>query len=1048
MIANTTPPAPAAAPSATPAAAAPDPAWDLLDRAGLLAARLDSRGAATAVTTAWRAFAGAPAAGSDGAAPADHPAPAALRAALIHPADMPALRGAVEQALAGAGPQSVEFRARHAGGAWRRVVEELVADRDGGILALARDLSPPAASPAASPPADADAATALAAARRFESADVPMAAICPQTRRVLAANGRFRRLVGAAPGELERLSCERLCPPEDILRLVSILRAVVQGELAEVHFEIRLLHLAAPPLWAHCILAMEGNPAGPGARILLRAQDITTRKGEEAELRRTLARHQAVLDQLQTAVYVLSPGGVVVDANVPAQDASGLPRDALLGRRPDSLTPFALDGPARQFLRAACPAAARGEHRATHLRLGFATGRVVHAPCRLTPIPGDDGAVAYLLLTIGEAVSAPPAAGPPAASSPAPSGEAGAGHQARLAAFFDSGIIGMVRADLAGGVLEANDEYLRIIGYTREELLRGEVNWAALTPPQWLPCDERGIAEARVRGVCTPYEKEYRRRDGSRVRVIVAFVITDLVRDEATAFALDVSRRHAAEELARREGESLAVALQAADLGSWDWDLESGAIQWSAGHRKVHGTPDDVPPSYAAWAASLHPEDRPRVEAALHDARSSGEDYVAEYRILRPGGEVRWVAARGRFLRAEDGRAVRMVGILRDDTDRRLAEHALRRSDARFRDLVESLPGAAFSALGDGLLEYCSPRLCEYTGLPQDALLGPGWLAVVHPADRAAAAARWVRCAAQEATFETELRLRAAGGEHRWFILRAVPRRESADGAPPALRWSGVVVDIHERRAAEQELARLVRRLDRSNKELEDFAYIASHDLKEPLRGMRNFASFLLEDHGPSLPDDARRKLETIDRLGKRLADLLSALLYFSQVGRADFALADVDLGLAVADALAPLNPTLAAGGVRVHVEGPFPTLRCDRRRVAELLQALIANAAQYNDKPDKEVRVGVRPASGREPPAVFVRDNGIGIAPRHGDACFRIFRRLHPRDDYGGGVGAGLAIAKKIVERHGGRLWFESTVGEGSTFLFTLQEPTNDDPE
>jgi len=249
--------------------------------------------------------------------------------------------------------------------------------------------------------------------------------------------------------------------------------------------------------------------------------------------------------------------------------------------------------------------------------------------------------------------------------------------------------------------------------------------------------------------------------------------------------------------------------------------------------------------------------------------------------------------------------------------------------------------------------------------------------------------------------------------------------------------------ELVERRRAERELAERNVELAQSNRELDDFAYIASHDLKEPLRGIHNFAVFLLEDYGDKLDAEGRSKLETLPRLTRRLDELIDSLLQFSRVGRVDLAIDRVDLGEIVAGVVESLAVGLAEEGVEVRVPRPLPTVRCDRARVGEIFRNLVANAVKYNDKPAKWVEIGYRDGSqdgaGRRPPVFYVRDNGIGIPRKHFDAIFRIFKRLHGRDQFGGGTGAGLTIVKKIVERHNGRVWVESTLGQGTTFYFTL---------
>jgi signal transduction histidine kinase len=252
--------------------------------------------------------------------------------------------------------------------------------------------------------------------------------------------------------------------------------------------------------------------------------------------------------------------------------------------------------------------------------------------------------------------------------------------------------------------------------------------------------------------------------------------------------------------------------------------------------------------------------------------------------------------------------------------------------------------------------------------------------------------------------------------------------------------------ELAERLRAESELARSNEELQLSNKELDDFAYIASHDLKEPLRGIHNFSSFLLEDYADKLDEEGRSKLETLTRLTRRMEALIDSLLHYSRLGRVDLAIDRIDLNQVVEEVLESLGITLRQSGTEVRIPRPLPTVRADRARVGEIFHNLVVNAMKYNDKERKWIEIGsLDPEEGR-PPVFYVRDNGIGIPERHFESVFRIFKRLHARDKFGGGTGAGLTIVRKIVERHSGKIWVESTPGEGTTFYFTLEEERDRD--
>ena len=234
-----------------------------------------------------------------------------------------------------------------------------------------------------------------------------------------------------------------------------------------------------------------------------------------------------------------------------------------------------------------------------------------------------------------------------------------------------------------------------------------------------------------------------------------------------------------------------------------------------------------------------------------------------------------------------------------------------------------------------------------------------------------------------------------------------------------------------------EQLRRMNSELAASNQELDTFAYAASHDLKEPLRGIHNFVQFLQDEEGERLSDQGHRRLATILRLTRRMDDLVESLLQYSRVGRIDLDLQAVDLDEVIAQMLVSLQSTVQASRAQVRVLGPLPVTRCDRVRVAEIFSNLISNAIKYNDSVEKRVDIGCDTTL--DPPVFFVRDNGIGIAPRNIARIFQIFRRLHGRDEYGGGTGAGLTITKKAIERHGGDISVESVPGEGTTFRFSL---------
>lgn len=262
-----------------------------------------------------------------------------------------------------------------------------------------------------------------------------------------------------------------------------------------------------------------------------------------------------------------------------------------------------------------------------------------------------------------------------------------------------------------------------------------------------------------------------------------------------------------------------------------------------------------------------------------------------------------------------------------------------------------------------------------------------------------------------------------------------------------ALRLRVLVMELVVDRA--NQLADLNTDLSRSNEELDAFAYVASHDLKEPLRGIHKYAHQLLE-RATITDEENCQKLDGLMRLTVRMDGLLDSLMNFSRVGRAALELEDVDLNEVVSEAIEMVDARRAAGQTEITIPRPLPHARCDRMRCREIFVNLLSNALKYSDRSEKRIEVGYVagdeahprancPPRARTETLFYVEDNGIGIRAQHYPQLFRMLKRLHGHDAYGGGTGAGLSIVKRLVERHHGQVWVDSTFGEGTTFYFSL---------
>lgn len=359
---------------------------------------------------------------------------------------------------------------------------------------------------------------------------------------------------------------------------------------------------------------------------------------------------------------------------------------------------------------------------------------------------------------------------------------------------------------------------------------------------------------------------------------------------------------------------------------------------------------------------------------------------------------------------------------------------ALRQSERQLRTLMESSPLGMFHADAAGNCLYVNPAWLSIAGMTFGDSLGSGWLRILHPDHRAELQAAFEAALVDGRMVVAEHRYLRLDGTVVWVRGHAVPLIEGGKGTG----FIGTIEDITARRLLDAELVRRGEELLRSNAELEQFAYVASHDLQEPLRMITSFSQLVLRRHRQSLPAEAQEFMAFIEDGGRRAQALIGDLLSLARVNSQGKPLEPVLLMSALKDVLRSLRLPILESNATITWDDCLPTVRADRRQLGQLLQNLLTNAMKFRSEQPPRIHVGATlDADGRW--RVSVTDNGIGVEPKHHQRVFGMFQRLHLRDEHAG-TGIGLAICKKVVERHGGRIGIDSALGQGATFWFTLQ--------
>jgi PAS domain S-box-containing protein len=760
------------------------------------------------------------------------------------------------------------------------------------------------------------------------------------------------------------------------------------------------------------------------SHLLSMISDVTEQRRAQAELRRRQARIEAIFDVAPNGILIARVAdGRIVEANRAGVEMLGLARDAVIGRTVVDVGVWS----SLAARNAACAPVLEGRRSCSFVRrFERPDGRTAVHDIAVGMMEFDGAPCFFSIhqdLSEREETAARLLAS-----------------EARFEQLFASSPVGMSVEEVSGDhpLIEVNAAWLALLGYERDEVIGRSPSELRVTVEDGLP--RRAAHDAISGGRVHRRDFRARRKDGSEFEAQVSLQPLELDgRPVVVASLVDVSAEREAVGALRRREALLAQTGAVARIGGWELD-GAGTLEWTEQMFRLHELPPGPAPTVREALAFYEPAQAKRVAAAVQRAIAEGVPFDLEGPFVTASGTPRVMRTQG--VAARSGEAVRIYGTLQDVTEARAAAERERESHERFRKIFDSSPiPVVLSELDDGRLIDVNDAWLRDFGFTREQAIGRTTVELGFFASDEDRRLVLAPIGADERVDALEIRYTLHNGEPATYLI-SCERVEERGRAALLTTMSNITA----RKRAEEAIARAndmlesrvkdrTAQLEAALAELESFSYSVSHDLRAPLRGIVGFTEILVQEYGTHLAPEARRLLGRVAASGKRMSELIDALLELSRVARRAPTLTDVDLSRLARTILDELREGTPERPASIDVT-PGLHARADAGLMRIVLGNLLGNAWKYSShKPHTHIAFGAEERDGEQ--VFFVRDQGDGFDMRYADRLFGAFQRLHGTEFEGSGVG--LATVKRIVERHGGHVSAEGEPGAGATFRFTL---------
>jgi len=581
-------------------------------------------------------------------------------------------------------------------------------------------------------------------------------------------------------------------------------------------------------------------------------------------------------------------------------------------------------------------------------------------------------------------------------------------------------------------IIDCNEETLIKYGYTRDEFLQLSIR--DIRPKEDILLINTATANETAYGRIHKQVWRHLKKNGELMQMEITGHLIDYNGKKASLVLLnDLTEKKNLEVL-------LSKSNRLAAIGSWEIDVINGSVYWSDITKEIREVdPDFVPDLSTGISHFKEGESRETISKRLKDCIENGTSWDEELQIFTHRGNLKWIRTIGEAERI-NGTCNRVYGSFQDIDARKKAEIKLAESENRFRTILEAEPECVKLLGHDGtLLMINRAGLAMIEADEEEQVISKSVLGIVLPEYRAAFS-ELTKNVFKGESGKLVYEIKGLKGTHRWLETHAVPLKNEQGNIISLL---GVTRDITQRKQYEETLEQLnetlkqhAQQLAFSNKELEQFAYVASHDLQEPLRMVTSFLALLENKYSTAIDEKGKAYIHFAVDGAKRMRQIILDLLEFSRIGRLENKIEQVNINELVSDVLLLLTNQIEESNAKIEVEN-LPVINTHKTPLSQVFQNLISNALKYRHTE----KAPVIKISCTEMPGDWlfsIRDNGIGINEQFFEKIFIIFQRLHNKDKCTG-TGMGLAIAKKIINHLDGKIWVESEEGKGTVFYFTL---------